>query len=90
MFKKRFLEIAPFFPFAVAIYVNDKYAPQLRAVVYRSVGKNAYFVLEGMNRDFEIEAVGEPVEYASMENLISDLSGAGWVKIKDFSEDNER
>ena len=85
MFKKRFSEIAPFFPFAVAIYVNDEYAPQLRAVVYRSVGENAYFVLEGMNRDFEIEAVGEPVEYASMENLISALSGAGWVKIKELT-----
>ena len=77
---KMLLEAAPLSPFAVAAYLNDEYAPQLRAVVYRSNGEAAYFVLEGMNRNFELEVVSEPIEYASMADLLSDLSE--WSRVR--------
>jgi len=86
IFKKLLTELPPNVKGAVALYVNDEYAPQVRAAVYRISDVKSQILLETLNRNFEIEVIGEPIEYESLEELHSGLEG--WFEISKPSSEN--
>ena len=85
-FKKLFFETAPLGENAVAMFVNDEHAPQLRAVVYYFQNEKPYFILEGMNRHFQMVVIGEPVEYEFIDELLSDMNDWVGVDVTHFKD----